>query len=195
MSECPYQNFKSKVSKFINLLRIPREEYGGLPPCPFVGAEVDKDRLLIDVFDPSKSTIIEMVEKLNASNYDSALFVQVTQEELSCDTTIAYQSFLNGLLKDEGYGNLKCICINPNDTFETDGFNIRSRSPYFLINVAERSALSSTHKKMLKTKYFDKMSNEYLDYLKVKKQLTGEKNEKRRNRSISKSQTENFRKI
>ena len=61
MSQCPYKNFKSKINEYIKILREPREEYGGFPPCPFVAAETDRGKLMIDIFDPSKNTIIDMV--------------------------------------------------------------------------------------------------------------------------------------
>ena len=51
MSKCPYTNFKDKILSYINILRTPREEYGNMPVCPFVGAEVDKDKLMIEKFD------------------------------------------------------------------------------------------------------------------------------------------------
>ena len=176
MSECPYKNFKSKISKFINLLREPREEYGGMPTCPFVGPEVDKDKLMIDIFDPSKNSIIEMVEKLVQSEYDSALFAQVTDKEITSEDTFLYQSFINKTIRKAGYGHLKCICFNPNDNVEIKGFNPRKHAPYFLINIANKDLLAIAHERLLKTKYFDNMNKEYLDYLHVKeKQLRRKK--------------------
>ena len=168
MSECPYKNFKSKIQKFINVLREPRQEYGGLPACPFVGAEVDKNKLMIEIFDPTKNSIVEMIEKFTQSKYDSALFAQVTDQQISGDETFEYQSFINRQMKKAGYKNLKCICFNPNDAVEIDGLNIRQHAPYFLINIADKSVLGKAHKKLLNTKYFDNMNKQYLDYLHVK---------------------------
>jgi len=170
MSECPYKNFKSKIAKFIGVLREPREEYGGLAACPFVGAEVDRDLLMVDLFDPSKTSFIEMVDKFVESKYESALFAQVTDQQISKEETFQYQSFLNKALKNAGYDNLKCICFNPKDTVQIESFSIRQHAPYFLINIADKSVLSVAHKKLLKTKYFDKMNKEYLDYLHVKEE-------------------------
>ena len=167
MSGCPYKN---KISQFIDVLREPREEYGGLPACPFVGAEVDQDKLMIGVFDPSENSILEMVEKLTKSKYDSALFAQITEEDISSDETFEYQSFINKLLKKSGYDHLKCICFNPKDCVEVEGFNIRKHAPYFLINIANRDVLSKAHKNLLKTQYFSKMDKKYLDYLHVKEE-------------------------
>jgi predicted nucleotide-binding protein (sugar kinase/HSP70/actin superfamily) len=169
MSKCPYTNFKNRVLDYINILRTPREEYGNMPPCPFVGNEIDKNKLLIEKFDPSENTIIEMIEKLESSEYDSALFVQVSDENMQQKDTVAYQHFINKLLVKNGYKHLKCICFNPNDKLNINGFNPRSLSPYFLINIAKATVLSKAHTKLMKTKYFDNMNEKYLKYLQVKK--------------------------
>ena len=175
MSECPYKNFKSKISKYIKLLREPREEYGGFPPCPFVGKEVDLDKLMIEVFDPSKNTLIDMIKKLIESKYDSGLFVQILSEEMTDIDTREYERFINITLKSNGHSNLKCICFNPNDTVNIDGFNIREKSPYFLINIAEGLVLQKAHRSLLKTKYYDKMDENYLNYLNIKQKNKEEK--------------------
>tara|TARA_A100001201_G_scaffold75592_1_gene68340 strand:+ start:916 stop:1422 length:507 start_codon:yes stop_codon:yes gene_type:complete len=168
MSKCPYTNFKNKIMDWIKILRTPREEYGGMAPCPFVGAEVDKNKLMIEIFDPEKGSIIDMMNKFVNSDYDSALFIQKTDELLLSKDTYKYQNFINRLLKKSGFEKYKCICFNPNDTTEVKGFNIRSKSPYFLINVADRKVLSKAHKNLLRTKYFDNMGDKYKKYLKVK---------------------------
>ena len=74
------------------------------------------------------------------------------------------------LLRENGYKHLKCICFNPKDKVNINGFNIRQKSPYFLINIASKSILAKTHKNILKTKYFDNMNEEYLNYLHIKKE-------------------------
>jgi hypothetical protein len=167
MSECPYKNFKSKVVKFIDLLRLPRKEYGGLPPCPFVGYDIDNEKIMIDIFDPKKCSIIDMIDNFSKSNYESAVFVQIDKEGIPEAVTRKYQNFINAMMKDEGYDTLKCICVNPKDDLDIDGFNVRSHAPYFLITITDKSVLTHSHNKMLKSKYFNKMNKKYLDYLRV----------------------------
>jgi len=164
-TKCPYTNFKDKVMKYIDILRTPRKEYGGLPACPFVGAEIDKGKLMIDKLDPNESTLLDKVKAYDESDYDSALFVQVSDEILSGHDTVGYQDYINRTMKENGYGHLKCICFNPNDKIEIDGFNARSHAPYFLINIATREALNKAHKTLAKTKYYDSMNRRYLKYL------------------------------
>ena len=164
-TKCPYTNFKDKVMKYIGILRTPRKEYGGLPACPFVGAEVDKGKLMIDKFDPNESTLLDKIKTYDESDYDSALFVQVSEEVLSKYDTVGYQDYINKTMKENGYGHLKCICFNPNDELDIDGFNARGHAPYFLINIATREALNKAHKVLSKTKYYDNMNKRYLKYL------------------------------
>ena len=167
MSKCPYTNFKDKILKYIGILRTPRDEYGGMPACPFVGPEIDRGKLMIDMFDPKKITLLEKVKELNESEYDSALFVQVTDEEILGEDTYVYQNFINKTLRTNGYGHLKAICFNPNDTKEVAGFNPRKDAPYFLINIASKKVLGKAHKSLLGTKYFQNFEEEYLKFLKV----------------------------
>jgi len=165
---CPYTNFKEKVLEYIGILRIPRDEYGGMPACPFVGPELDQEKLMIKKFDPKENTLLEMVKEYDGSDYDSALLVQVSDEILSGHDTVGYQDYINRTMKENGYGHLKCICFNPNDKLEINGFNARSHAPYFLINIATREALNKAHTTLAKTKYYDNMNKRYLDYLHIK---------------------------
>ncbi len=164
-TKCPYTNFKSKVLDYIGLLRTPRKEYGDMPICPFVGAEIDKGKLMIDTFDPTKTTLLEKVKIFDDSEYDSALFVQMTEEDLSKFDTVHYQDFITNTMKENGYGHLKCICFNPNDELDIDGFNARSHAPYFLINIASRTRLAEAHITLDKTKYYSMMNEKYLKYV------------------------------
>ena len=165
MSKCPYTNFKEKVLKYIDFIRIPREEYGGMPACPFAGAELDNGKLMIDKFDPNVDSLLDKVKAYNESEYDSALFVQVSNEQLTKFDTVGYQDYINKTMKENGYPHLKCICFNPNDELDINGFNVRSYAPYFLINIATRKALDKAHNVLAKTKYYDNMNKRYLKYL------------------------------
>tara|TARA_R110001592_G_scaffold233685_1_gene491298 strand:+ start:270 stop:785 length:516 start_codon:yes stop_codon:yes gene_type:complete len=168
-SGCPYTTLKNRVSGYLNfIIKQKRPEYGNMPVCPFVGPELDKDRMMIDVFDPNIETFIERVEVFHKSKYDSALFALVNSPELLSSETRPYQSFLNKLIKKSGYSQYKIICFNPNDDItEIDGYNPRSFAPAFLINIASKQDLNKAHSSMLKTKFFDRMSDAYKKFLKV----------------------------
>ena len=166
---CPYTNLKNKMKGYINfILRPKREEFGGMPVCPFAGPELDQDKLMIDIFDPESETFIDKMQQFADSKYNSALFAQVNSEPIPASETRKYQSFLNKLIKIKGFTDYKIICFNPEDNItEVEGFNARQFVPAFLINVADKKELGKAHRTIMKSKYFDKMSDAYKKYLKV----------------------------
>ena len=159
-----------EVKDYINkVIRPPREEFGGMPTCPFAGPELDSGRLMIDVVIPGEVSLPDLIDKFLASGKQSALFAQLSDEDLTADDTKKYQRFINRVLKKVGAKDYKCICFNPNDKdTEISGFNPRAHAPYFLINIASKDELSKAHKTLMKSKYFDKLNDAYLKFLKVK---------------------------
>ena len=149
-------------------LEIPNENFGGMPVCPFAGPELDQDKLMIDIFDPDSESFIEKMQQFVDSKYNSALFAQVNSDTIQASETRKYQSFLNKLIKSKGFTDYKIICFNPEDSItEVEGFNPRQFVPAFLINVADKKELGKAHRTIIKSKYFDKMSDAYKKYLKV----------------------------
>ena len=80
-----------------------------------------------------------------------------------------YQEFINIVIESTGVGEVKALCFNPNDNLDVEGYNPRSKAPYFLINMAYTDDLSKAHNSLKRTKYYDKMPVEYIRYLGVKK--------------------------
>ena len=159
-----------EVESYINnVIRPPREEFGGMPTCPFAGPELDSGRLMIDVVIPGKVSLPELIDKFLSSGKQSALFAQLSDEELTAEDTKKYQRFINRVLKQAGAKDYKCICFNPNDKdTDVNGFNPRQHAHYFLINIASRDELSKAHKTLIKSGYFSNLSDTYLKFLKVK---------------------------
>jgi hypothetical protein len=160
----------NEVKDYINnVIRPPREEFGGMPSCPFAGSELDSGRLMIDIIDPGKTSLPELIKKFLDSDKNSALFAQVSDEQITKDETKQFQIMVNKTLRAMGGENYKCICFNPNDEdTEVGGFNPRAEAPYFLINIASRDELSKAHKTLRKTQYYDRLNKKYLKFLKVK---------------------------
>ena len=159
-----------KIKTYINkTIRPPREEFGGMPTCPFAGPELDSGKLMIDVIEPGKTSLPELIKKFLESGKQSALFAQISDEEITKDETKQFQIMVNKTLRAMGASKYKCICFNPNDeATEIDGFNPRAEAPYFLINIASRDELSKAHKTLRKTQYYDRLNDTYLKFLKIK---------------------------
>ena len=161
---------KKILSYIVDFLEVPHEEFGGMPPCPFAKAERLKNKLLIDVYEPSSGPFTDKVKEMIDSGYESgvfALFESGEPVELKEEETRGFQSFLNKTLKKSGLREYKCICINPKDQLEVKGILVRGLSPYFLINVGLRKVFGKTHKSIKGSKYFTNFPEDYKKYLKV----------------------------
>jgi len=155
---------EEEVIKWIkNVLEVPREEYNGMPTCPFARKERENDNIYYDEISGDNDFIICM-HKFLASKKKSAVFIQ-EHAEFSEKDTKKYQKFLNNILKALDLKNWKALCINPNDNLEVDGFNARSLAPCFMVLINDKKDIYYAHKSMKNTKYYDKMDSKYKKYL------------------------------
>ena len=156
---------KEKVLSYIkDVLEVPRDEYNGMPTCPFAKKERESNQIYIDTLSSDNGFLICM-NNFVESNRKSAVFVN--DINIGAIFTKKYQKFLNNILKQSGLKTWKALCINPNDELEVDGFNARSLAPCFMILINDRKDIYSAHKSMQNTKYYDKMSEKYKKYLGV----------------------------
>ena len=160
---------KQKTIDYINeVLRPPREEFGGMPVCPFAGPELDSGKLMIDIISEEKS-LDSLLDKYKNSKYSSALFILELPdgESLTAEETDQFEKFVNKTIRYKGYKDIKTICFNPHDSVSINGFNPRGKAPYFLINIAGREELHKAHKSLTKTSYYDNMDVKYKSFLKI----------------------------
>ena len=154
---------ENKVLDYIKyVLEVPRDEYNGMPTCPFAKKERESNNIFIDTLTNDNDFVVCMHNFIE-SGMTSAVFIQ-DNEIVEADTK-KYQKFLNKVLKSLDKSEWKAICVNPDDELEVDGFNARSLAPCFLILINNKKELQKTHNTILKTKYFDKMSVKYKKYL------------------------------
>ena len=158
--------YKQKIADYINnVLNKKRPEFNDMATCPFAAPELAKDKLMVVMMHEEDKGIKDLLEEFAASDYDSALIA--LPHELTAEDTKPFQVFVNGILKRLGLKDYKCICFNPNDEEEVQGYNPRAEAPYFMINIAHKKALNDAHKSLRKTKYYDNLSKEYREFLKI----------------------------
>ena len=157
---------EEKVLNYIKyVLEVPRDEYNGMPTCPFARKEREDNNIYIDTLSESNDFIICM-HKFIESGKNSAVFIQ--DGELNERDTKRYQKFLNNILKELDKSEWKVLCINPNDKLEVEGFNARSLAPCFMVLINNKKDIYFAHKSILNTKYDDKMDSKYKKYLGIK---------------------------
>ena len=159
---------KDKILDYIkNILEVPRDEYSGMSACPFAKKERETDNIFIDTIN-NDSSFMECMDKFIKTDKNSAVFIQEGDIDMPEEYTKPYQKFLNSLLKENNLNHWKALCINPNDKLDVNGFNARALSPCFLVLINNKKDIYFAWKKIQETKYYDKMSNKYKNYLGVK---------------------------
>ena len=157
---------KEKVLSYIeDVLEVPRDEYNGMPVCPFARQERESDNIYIDTITSDNDFII-CIHNFVESGKNSAVLIQ--DDVVLEKSTKRYQKFLNNILKAMDKSEWKALCINPDDKLDVDGFNARSLAPCFLVLINNKKEIKIAHDNILKTKYFDKMGSKYKKYLGVK---------------------------
>ena len=159
----------NKINKVINyikdVLEVPRDEYNGMPVCPFAKQERKSNNIYIDTISSDNDFIICMHNFIE-SGKNSAVFIQ--DDVILEKNTKRYQKFLNNILKAMDKSEWKALCINPDDKLEVDGFNARALAPCFLVLINNKKDIYYAHKSLQNTKYYDKMSKKYKKYLGIK---------------------------
>ena len=147
-----------------NVLDERRQEFGGKAVCPFAAPELKSNRLMIGRV--GEKSLTDLIEDFHNSDYESALFI--IEEDIPAEQTKKFQYFVNQLLSERGLTDYKNICFNPNDDVDIDGYNPRSLSPYFMVNIAEKKVLSKAHRALKRTNYYDKLPDKYRKFLNLK---------------------------
>ena len=129
-----------------NVLSEKRPEFGNKAVCPFAKPELELNKLMIASI--GEKSLGQLIDEFYISEYESALFIIK-------------------VLKTKGLTQYKNICFNPNDQVSVDGYNPRSKAPYFMINIAHRDALLSAQEALKKTAYYDKLPESYRKFLKI----------------------------
>jgi len=161
-----------KTSEYLHWLTLPKQEFGNMPPCPFLDKELRDDNLYIDIWYPHQSSFMDIMESFLLSNKNSALVVCPNTHTIDYSEVSRrdIQTRITDLLrKNPQTDYLKSLVISPYEPWSLAGVETRSGAPYFMINVAPTKQLGKAHKDLLKTPYFDNFTEEDLKKMKVPK--------------------------
>ena len=157
-----------EAEEYFKYLQKPNDAFSGMPVCPFLKAEMEKDNLYVDIWRADKKGFYDLFQEFIDSKKDSALFICMDTEAIKWKDVerTKYQKFLQRAIKDTG---LKALCLSPWEDFTAGGgVYTRRKSPYFMINIASRQHLSKSHKQLQKSSYFANFTDEELGRLKAK---------------------------
>ena len=161
------QQIRDEIEYYFDYLKTSNDAFGGMPVCPFLKAEMETNKLMVEIWKPNEMSFNDVWKKFSDSDYDSAIIICLDTDGLSWSDVDRkpYQALIQKFLKKTDY---KALCFSPFEEHTAGGEETRKKSPYFLINIASRVALNEAHKKLLDTKYFKNFSETELKTLKVK---------------------------
>ena len=151
----------------INVLEKKRPEFSGMPVCPFVKPDRITEQLHLDVFDNTEESLVDVILRFVRSGKRSALIAQ-PNEEIEFQETKGYREFINLVIQETTSEDIFALCFNPKTDIEVDGYNPYQDAPFFMINLAYSEHLSNARKTLLKTSYYDKMSEKYRNFLNLR---------------------------
>ena len=155
---------KKIVNDYItDVLSESRPEFGNKAVCPFAKPELEAGKLMIETV--GDKSLGQLIDEFYLSDYESALFI--IKDDVPANQTQKFQIFVNKVLRTKGLTEYKNICFNPNDNVAVDGYNPRSKAPYFMINIARREVLLNAQAALQKTNYYDKLPEDYKKFLKL----------------------------
>ena len=173
----------TEVTKYLDYLETPSDNFGGMPVCPFLKKERVTENLMLEIWRPDEKSFFELLDKFVESDNTSALLVCMDTDGIMWEEIgrNKYQKAIQLAMEEKGYKKHKALCFSPYEDWTAAGESTRKKAPYFLINIAETDALNEAHRSLWKTKYFDNFTDEEVKKLKVypkNKKVINEKNHK-----------------
>lgn len=148
----------SNLNTYLDWLETPNEHFGGQPVCPFLASDRKNNKLKIEIYDPSIKTIWEHILVFDREDYNTALFLHI-DDSIKDVTRAKWQTYLREGMRKIGLNHLKPICFSPWEDWTAATIKTRQKAPCFLTSIANTKQLSAGHKKLHKTKYFDKFTD------------------------------------
>ena len=161
-----------KAYQYLHWLTTPHESFSNIAVCPFIEPEIKREQLYIDIWYPSQKSFMKCMEDFYQADKNSALFVCPNTETIDWSEVerSKIQAQITSKLKNTPmFSDYKSLCFSPWEDFTAGGgISTRKPSPYFMINVANRTHLSQSHKQLQKSAYFANFTHDELGRLKVK---------------------------
>ena len=140
-----------------------------MPICPFIQGDLQTGNIKFMVYNSNMNkSLIEMIDEWDKSNFKTGLTLHIGDNMKSVKRK-PYQKFLNEQIKAHDMKHIKLLVFSPFEDFKVGGLDTRKKAPCVLYNLAKRSDLSESQKKLKKTKWYDNLLTEDFKQLNIKK--------------------------
>ena len=155
--------------EYLDFLQTPNPTFNNMPICPFIAGDLQTGNIKFMVYNSTMETsLIEMIQEWEQSDFKTGLILHVGDDMKSIKRK-PYQKFLNEQIKDHDMKHIKLLVFSPFEDFKVGGLDTRKKAPCVLYNLAKRSDLSESQKKLKKTKWYDNLLTEDFKQLNIKK--------------------------
>ena len=66
---------RDEIQYYFEYLQNPSDAFGGMPVCPFLKAELEGNKLLVEIWRPDELSFKDVWKKFDDSKYDSAIVI------------------------------------------------------------------------------------------------------------------------
>ena len=140
-----------------------------MPICPFIQGDLQTGNIKFMVYNSNMNkSLIEMIQEWEQSDFKTGLILHIGDDMKSVKRK-PYQKFLNEQIKEYNMKHIKLLVFLPFEDFNIGGVDTRKKAPCVLYNLAKRSDLSESQKKLKKTKWYDNLLTEDFKLLNIKK--------------------------
>ena len=151
-----YLHKLKQLEEWMDWLETPNENFGGMPVCPFLAPERKQDKLLIEFYDYSESSLFDMIKEFDEDDkYTTALYLHV-KGSWKKQKTKDYGQWVTDELDTIGLGHLKAVCFSPWEKVTRNKVRTRVKAPCFITSITTQESLNDAWKKIKDTNYWKK---------------------------------------
>lgn len=145
-----------ELEEWMDWLETPNDDFGGMPVCPFLAPERKQDKLLIEFYDYSESSLFDMIKEFDEDDkYTTALYLHV-KGSWKKQKTKDYGQWVTDELDTIGLGHLKAVCFSPWEKVTRNKVRTRVKAPCFITSITTQESLNDAWKKIKDTNYWKK---------------------------------------
>ena len=140
-----------------------------MPICPFIAGDLQTGNIKFMVYNSNMDkSLIEIIQEWRESDFKTGLILHVGDDMRDVKRK-KYQKFINQQIKESGMKDIRLLMFSPFEDFKLRDIETRKKAPCVLYNLAKRSDLSESQKKLKKTKWYDNLLTEDFKQLNIKK--------------------------
>ena len=164
-----HEKIIKKLFEYLEFLQTPHPNFNNMPICPFIQGDLHTDNIQFIVYNSEMNkSLVDVVKEWKESRYKTGLILHIG-DDLETIKRKPYQKFLNEQIKEHNMKHIKLLVFSPFEDFKVGGLETRKKAPCVLYNLAKRSDLSESQKKLKKTKWYDDLLTEDFKRLNIKK--------------------------